>query len=992
MNFVRSNRVPTLQAIRQTFVWCLAALAIEPALTLLSEGKGELAAADFEREIAPLLVTRCVKCHNASEPSGELDLTTFSSVTTGGDSGPAVMPGKPESSLLLTRVRSREMPPKDEGTALSKVEIERLEAWVEKGASWPRGRVLDEFDVTTDLRAGRDWWSLKPIVRPQTPIGEDLNWSYPIDAFVRRRLDAENLTPSSPASRARIIRRAKFALLGIPPTPEEIQAFENDPSPLAYEKLVDRYLASPRYGERWARHWLDVVGFGESEGYEKNKLRPHAWPYRDYVIQSLNADKPYDRFSMEQIAGDQLGADVATSFLVGGGNDTVTTLVKEARLQQRYNDLDNMVATTGSTFLGLSLGCGRCHNHKFDPISQADYYRMLAVVRGVHHGNRSMLFNDGDGTQTSLRNEIARIDEALAKLNRRIDDLEEPRASVGKIKARRSAVNVFYNVERFAPVRARFVRFTITDTNEKAPVIDELEIYSSRDPERNLALASEKTKSVASDVNKDGKNPYQQTRHVQDGSYGVGFSWVGKESGKGWVQLRLRKPQEIDRVVWSSDRYGRKTDGLATEYKLEVALRPGKWQLVARSADRHPLQPGCAAKPQRSPDFLPEADAKHYRELVTRRQELEQQLNAVTQAQTLKEKTADEKKKTEEKNKGDKSKKGTGPQTPQAYAGVFHHRPPRTQRLHRGQVLDPREDIRPGSISGVGELFELDVDSPDGERRMGFARWLTSHKNPLTARVLVNRLWHYHFGRGLVETPSNFGFHGGKPSHPKLLDWLASELIDSGWSIKHMHRLIVLSATYQQSSVANPEAREIDSTSRFLWRFPPRRLEAEPIRDAVLAISGLLRLRMGGPGFSAFEPNLSHVKVYTPKTKFSDEDFRRMVYQTKPRMEKDATFGEFDCPDASGVAPQRAISTTALQALNLLNSPFMVEQAQRFAERVEAERPANVPAQVRHAFWLALGRTPESEELTDCVDLIQKHGLAVFCRVLFNANEFLYLN
>jgi Protein of unknown function (DUF1553)/Protein of unknown function (DUF1549) len=718
----------------------------------------------------------------------------------------------------------------------------------------------------------------------------------------------------------------------LPPTPAEIAGFVADPAPDAYERLVDRLLASPAYGERWARHWLDVVRFAESDGFETNLARLRAWPYRDYVIAALNDDKPYDRFVTEHLAGDALGADAATGFLVAGPYDRVKSPDPALTLQQRADELHDMVATTASTFLGLTVGCARCHDHKFDPIIQADYYALSAVFSGVQHGERSVERPEETKQRIARAAELRRD---LERLDRELEDAE-PLARPDGTAGRRPPVNARRNVERFAPVEAKFVRFTVLATTDAEPCIDEMEVFAAGPDRRNIALGAKPTSSG----NYAGSDRHK-LEHINDGQYGNARSWISNEHGRGWVQLELSEPIIIDRVVWGRDREQQYTDRLPTRYRIEVATEPDIWKVVASSDDRQHY--GNATKAG--------AESGRRLDLLRRLKEAEQ---------------------------------------PASYVGVFV-KPDPTFRLHRGDPMQPRESVAAAVPGAVGPKLQFPADAPDRDRRLALARWLTDPANPLPARVMVNRLWHYHFGRGIVDTPSDLGAHGGKPSHPELLDWLAAEFVESGWSLKHVHRLIVTSATYRQSSAANNAGRAADAQARLLWRFPPRRLEAEAIRDAMLFVSGALDRRMGGAGFDLFEPNANYVKVYVPKREFGPAEFRRMVYQSRPRMQPDDTFGAFDCPDGGQIAPARTRSTTPLQALNLLNSPFVIQQADVLANRLRREAGDDAAAQVRRAFLLAFGREPVAEERDAAVRLIDGHGLAAFCRALFNANEFLFV-
>ena len=780
--------------------------------------------------------------------------------------------------------------------------------------------------------------------RPEVPTAKNGAWGRnAIDAFVLKQLQAKQLTPSPEADRRTLIRRVSFDLTGLPPTPEEVKAFVEDPSPDAYEKLVDRLLASPRYGERWARHWLDVVRFADTHGFEMNQPRPNAWPYRDWVIRSLNEDKPYDRIVFEQIAGDVCGADEATGFLVAGPWDQVKSPDPVLTAQQRADELHDLVSTTGATFLGLTVGCARCHDHKFDPVSQTDYFRIVAVFAGVQHGERPLRRGD----EAAREKEAAVVRGKLAALDAKLDRL----APLADPKARgaRPHVSALRNVDRFEPAEAKFVRFTVLSTNNLEPCLDELEVYSAGEDPRNVAIASGGAKATSSSDYPG--NPIHKLEHVNDGRYGNGRSWISNEIGKGWVRVELPQATRVNRVVWGRDREGKFADRLATGYRIEVSTDGSEWSLVASSDDRQ------AYDPKAKPPVLAPVD------LSAEKQALEQKLKELTVQ-------------------------------PAVYAGTFTNPAP-THRLQRGDPMQPMEVVAPGALDAVSPKLELAADATEQQRRVALATWVSDPANPLTARVIVNRLWHHHFGRGIVATPSDFGKMGARPTHPQLLDWLATELVRQGWRLKPIHRLIVTSATYRQASASRPTEMAADADSTLLWRYPPRRLEAEAIRDSILFVSGKLDLPArgaGGPGFNVFKPNDNYVRVYDPKDQFGPPEWRRMVYQFKPRSQQDGTFGAFDCPDAGQTMPRRTTSTTPLQALNLLNGPFVVQQAGFFAERVKAEAGNERARQAERAFLHAFGRLPTETERDAAVTLVREHGLAALCRAIFNANEFVYVN
>jgi hypothetical protein len=760
----------------------------------------------------------------------------------------------------------------------------------------------------------------------------------PVDAFVVSRLERQNLSPSPESERRTLIRRVTFDLTGLPPTPEEVESFASDPSLDAYERLVDRLLASPRYGERWARHWLDVVRFADTHGFEMNQPRPNAWRYRDWVIRALNEDEPYDRFVTEQLAGDATGADEATGFLVAGPYDQVKSPDPVLTAQQRADELHDIVSVTSAAFLGLTVGCARCHDHKFDPISQADYYRFVAVFAGVQHGERPVRPPD----QPARLAGAERVRAELASIDAKLDALQ-PLARPASQNAR-PPVNPRRNVERFEPVRAKFVRFTVAAANQYEPCLDELEVYAAGADSRNVA----RNAKPSSSGDYQG-NPIHKLSHVNDGRYGNSHSWIC-DKATGWVALEMPEPTVVDRVVWGRDREGKFQDRLATRYEVGVSEDGSTWRTVASSDDRVAFgSKGTEAS------LAPEA-----RQLVEQRRRLQKRLDELTAE-------------------------------PMAYAGTFTQPPP-THRLNRGDAMQPMEAVAPGTLASIAPRVELPPEAPEQQRRLALAKWITDPANPLTARVIVNRLWQHHFGRGIVDTPSDFGKMGAPPTHPELLDWLATELVANGWRLKPIHRLIVLSQTYRQSSASNPSALAADADDRLLWRYPPRRLEAEAIRDAILSVSGKLDLTTGGPGFDTFKPNDNYVRVYEPKTEFGAAEWRRMVYRFNPRLQPEGTFGAFDCPDAGQSAAKRNTSTTPLQALNLMNGPFVLQQAGFFAERVRREAGPEVSAQVERAFSLAFGRRPDEQEKAAAAELVREHDLPALCRALFNANEFVYVN
>lgn len=739
----------------------------------------------FGERIAPVLETRCVACHNGEIAKGGLDLTTRASLLKGGESGAAVVPGKVDDSWLLEMITGDEPQMPKDSKPLTDQQATDLREWITRGAPWP-----ENVQVQAQL------WSLHPIVNPEVPAVRNQDWiRNPIDAFIIEQLEEQGLTPAPRADKLTLIRRATFDLHGLPPTPRQIDAFLADMSADAFENLVNRLLDSPRYGERWGRHWLDLASYADSHGFELDYPRPNAWRYRDYVIESFNKDTPYDEFLLQQLAGDVISpndsaAAVATGFLGAGPWDysgfiTATQGTVAAR-GTRHRDLDNMLSTVMTTTIGLTVGCAQCHDHKFDPILQKDYYSLKAVFAGVRRGDR---ITHGEATaEQALKMEQIRL------------VIHKKRIGVAEITGR---------------------------------------------------PAEKRTDDMAATL------------------------------------LQLRK---------------------------EIA------ELEAEYA--------------KFPDV----------ELT--------------------------------------------------YA-VIPEEPPATHLLARGNTETPLEVVSPAALSAVTTLPAklTTVDAPEGERRLALAKWLVDPANPLTARVAVNRIWQRHFGRGIIGTPNDFGFNGERPSHPDLLDWLASELQRRNWSIKEVHRLMMLSSTYQQAILYDKEGSAIDSGNRLLWRMNRRRLDAEVLRDSVLAISGQLDLTMGGPADMAFDYEFRKSPLYdyySPSE--GPESNRRTVYQFISRSTPNPFLDVLDFPIPSACTPIRNSTTTPLQSLSLLNDQFMIEQAERFSRRLVNSHPDNFSAQVILAYRLAYGREPSAREKDRAEQFITKEELFHFCRALFNTNEFLYVD
>jgi len=919
-------------------------------LLSLSSSRG---AVDFLNDVRPVLEANCFDCHGEDKQRNGLRLDTTAGLLKGSDSGePLYLKGRSADSLIIRMVTStdpkHQMPPKGDRVPAEQVAL--LKAWIDAGAPLP-----GEAEAAESLKLQTDHWSFQSVKRPEVPRSGDARAKNDVDAFLLAKMTEKGLSPAPPADPRTLIRRLYLVMHGLPPSPEEVEAFvqqtaQPDAADPSYAALVEKVLASPRRGERWARHWMDVVRYADTNGFETNRERKTAYHYRDWIIAAFNSDMPYDRFVREQIAGDALGADAATGFLVAGTHDIVKSPDINLTLMQREDELADMVNTTGTAFMGLTMGCARCHNHKFDPILQKDYYAMQAVFAGVNHGERTLrrTLSGPDAAQlAALKTEEAAKETALAALR------EKAARSVMTAQGqKRPPVNVRENVESFPAVEAAGVRFTIQACTGGQPCLDELEVYDESG--RNVALAAGGAVAKAS-----GTLPgyeIHKLEHLNDGQVGNSRSWISNTSGTGWVEITFPAKARINRIVWGRDRNAQFGDRLATAYRIEALTAGGDATIVASSGDREPF------KGVESPDAfltrLSAADAADARRLRIELSALQTRITGLNGSAT-------------------------------AWIGTFSQ-PEKTHRLYRGEPMQKREVVAPDALTVMGTL-SMSVDEPEQQRRVKFANWITSPQHPLTARVMVNRLWHYIFGHGIVGTPSDFGLNGARPTHPELLDWLADEFVKSGWSVKHIQRLILMSAAFRQSSAPDEQAAAIDGDGHYLWRFTPRRLEAEAIRDATLAVSGALDLKMGGPGFYLMDVVEENVMHYFAKEKFTPAEFRRMVYQFRIRQTTDSVFSSFDCPDGGQVMPKRSRSNTPLQALNLFNSSFVLQQSELLAARLKKEAGASPESQADRAFALFYNRPPDAWEREQSAAMIKAEGLLSFCRALYNSSEFLFV-
>jgi hypothetical protein len=878
-----------------------------------------------------------------------------------------------------------------------------------------------EEDVAAKRAANGDGWSLRPLARAAVPSVRDRAWvRTPIDGFILAALEARGLKPSPEADRLTLLRRVSFDLHGLPPTPDEVDAFLADARPDAYARLIDRLLASPRYGERWGRHWLDVVHYGDTHGYDKDKRRDFAWPYRDWVIRAFNEDKPYPRFIREQIAGDALfpgdpQALAATGFVSAGPWDFVGHVeLREGTVDKektRLLDRDDMVTNAIATFNSLTVGCARCHDHKFDPIPQRDYYRLQAVFSGAERGNRAYQTPERLAEVRRLQGERDRVAREVAALRAkaarsgdpevaRLDaPLQQARDELAKLPVPAVAPSPSNGYHSGIETRPDSVKWVQVDLG-KPVAIDAVRLVPARPtdfpdtpgfgfPLRFRVELSDdpqcrKAEVVADHTARDFGNPGEEPFVVRPGGRTARYVRVTA------TRLWKRTGDYVFALAEMQVESGGRNVARGVRVTALDSIEAGRWStrnLVDDFDSRRGL-PDLSA-----PGAAERLEQRRRLEAALRDGEKERQaLVASLIPAPLRAEIARAEGRLAEVEKAIRMLAAAG----QVYA-VVSVLPRPIWVLRRGNVEQRREAVGPGALAcvpGPDPDFKLPPSSSDGARRAALAEWLADPRNPLTWRSLVNRVWHYHFGRGIVDTPSDFGRNGSAPSHPELLDWLAVEFRDHGGSLKELQRTILLSAAYRQASAHRPDCAAVDADNRLLWRMNRQRLDAEEVRDAVLAVSGKLDFRMGGPGFELFRFKDDHSPVYdhTALDKIHDpRTYCRTVYRFTVRSVPNPFLDCLDCADPNLNTPVRNTTLTALQALALLNDPFVLRQAAYFAQRVE-KGSDTVEGQVEAAYRLALGRPPHADERAALAAYARKHGMANACRVLFNANEFVFID
>ena len=959
-------------------------------------GAGQGGGSRIAERVRALFSSRCRECHGPDLQEGGLRLDL--DPQSGREPGAVVVAGSRGASALHDRVTStdpdRRMPPR--GKALSEEEIELVGAWIDAGAEWPAGAWRDPR---------LDHWAWQPVVRPDVP--GDAVGSAAIDAFVAARLTESSLAPAPEADRRTLIRRASFDLVGLPPTPEEVAAFEADPAPDAFERLVDRLLAAPGHGERWARHWLDVAHYADSHGYERDQLRPHAWRYRDWVIDALNADKPYDAFLREQVAGDVITPDdpaavVASGFLVAGPWDFVGQVETQSaalRRQARADDLDDMLTQVMAAACGVTINCARCHDHKLDPIPQRDYTALAALLAGVTRGNRPV------------------SPAAVAARDARRRELEELiRAATADVHALAGAPVDLADIVGGGDGSGNGVKGAGIDprtgmARDRTP-LSFLEGIEANRP------APGPSPLVAAVLVPDGSGP---VRFVVDGAPIDGLPPTARQ---GWDAIRNGPVNAQASTTTAGIDYA--TDGHAilglhanAAITFDLAAIRAKHPATSRhfravvayggraetaGADFAVYLDGVRmaqgrldqASPGAPLDILLPDEARHLTLVATDGGDgigHDQIWFGDPRIEGTPSRPVDEPALAAARARIETMRQELAalPEMETVYGPVVQPPPP-VQLLVRGDPEKPLGEIPPGLPGWIAvPVTNPLADAGDGQRRRALAEWITDRANPLTPRVIVNRLWHHHFGTGLVDTPSDFGTGGGRPSHPALLDWLAAELVDHGWSLKHIHRLICTSKTWRQRSHGVPGAAAgmtVDSGNRLLWRMSPRRLDAESYRDAVLAVSGTLDPARGGPGFRDFRVTEAYAPIYETIPVDRAELRRRSIYRCVVRGTPDVFLTTLDCPNPANLAPVRPRTTTALQSLAILNNDFTLRHAEAWAERLRREAGDRPADQVRRGFQIAFGRDPDREEAAAGESLVVKAGLVQLCRMMLAANEF----
>ena len=949
----------------------------------------------YDSDIRPILAANCYACHGPDGSTRKAKLRLDTEQTA-----------RPVLKDLLKRIShidlEERMPPPKSGKKLSAAQIATLRQWIAQGAKWEKH------------------WSLKPLKRPPLPQLTDAEkkWARnPIDHFIRAKQLEHGLQPSPEAEPLTLIRRLTFDLTGLPPTPVEIAAFKKaslNPQPSAINQLTTRLLASPHYGERWGRHWLDVVKYADTCGYDKDKLRPNAWPYRDYVIRAFNEDKPYARFVQEQIAGDAIFPNTADGilglgFLAAGPWDFIGHVeVPESKIDgriARHIDRDEMVSNTLNTFTSATIQCARCHDHKFDPFTQNHYYSLQSVFAAVDRAERTY------GVSPELVKKKAAITTRIADLNKHLAALDAEIKKEGgpqltaldkqiaalrpkaKLKSKRPEFGYHSAVVK-KPQVAKWVQIDLSQALDLRRVV----LRPCHDEFNNIGggFGFPVRFKVEGALTADFKNTVSlhdqtQTDFPNPNIMPVGFEVKAKVRFVRVTAIMLAKrSNDYIFALAELETLDATSKNVALNAKVsspDSIEAPIRWRRANLTDGHYPI-----ATDETAIATLQNAQRQR-RAIVAKLQTPERQ----SRREKLQTEMAAASKELKAIPAGQMVYAAASDFKPQGNFKPTNGKPRAIKVLHRGNILDPRDAVRPGTLPIFEKEnfeFKLAADHPEAARRAALAKWITRKDNPLTWRSIVNRIWLWHFGQGLVTTPNDFGRMSQLPSHSELLDWLAVEFRDSGGSFKHLHRMIVSSATYRQSSTVSDAFAKIDSNNRYLWRMNRRRLEAEELRDAILATSGALNKKMGGPGFYLFALEKTAHSPHYEYHKFDPADpksHRRSVYRFIVRSQPDPFMTTLDCADSSQSTPQRGETLTALQALSLLNNKFTLEMSKHFAARLQNESKT-LRAQIHRAHQLTTGRPPSVTEMAALEKFAHQHGLPNLCRVLFNLSEFTYLD
>jgi mono/diheme cytochrome c family protein len=981
----------------------------------------------FKQHVKPILEQRCVRCHGGKAVESDLDLSDRDSLLKGGQHGPVVLPGKGQESTLVKLIAHQREPhmPKV-GDKLTEAQVSHIRTWIDLGAPYDAPLVTAKARKTSWTarvlpQDARHFWSFEPLAKATPPTVADGGWcKTPVDRFIFAKLQAAGLTPSRPASKQVLIRRAYFDLLGLPPPAEEVGAFLKDDSRDAFGKLVDKLLASPHHGERWARHWLDLARFAESHGFEHDYDRPSAYHYRDFVIEALNRDLPYNTFVKWQIAGDEYEPEnplalKATGFLAAGVHSTQIT--KNEVEKHRYDELDDKLSTLTTAFLGLTVGCARCHDHKYDPIPQRDYYRLLSTFTTTVRSEIDLNLDPGGYRQAkaSFDKEHAPYEAAVRKF-----EAEELAKRLAAWEARDNAGTFAWEVLEPQEVKskegatltlqpdgsvlatgknAKFDTYTFK-ASTSLPQIKAVRLEALTHPTMvkggpgragngNFALSDFRvevlrpsatpTRVKLSNATATFEQKGLPIRAAIDGDAKSAWA-IDPQFGKDHAAVfELAEPEKGTQFLFTlkfenNDGHNlgriRLSVGESANADLTAPGIPARVRaaLTVPAAKRAPEQTAAVLKWYRTID--PE-----WRALNDKR---EAHLAKAPKPSTVKCLVATE---------------GLPAVRLHTQGDDFF---PQTFFLRRGDP-DNKEGVAP---QGFLQVLMPTADAapfwqtapPAGwrtsYRRRALAEWLTDPKDgagQLLARVIVNRLWQHHMGRGIVATPSDFGTRGERPDHPELLDYLANELIKNGWRLRPIHKLIMTSAVYQQDSHVDVAKSKVDRDNKLWWRFLPRRLEAEVIRDSLLAVSGLLDEKQLGPGT------------------LDEKSRRRSIYFTVKRSKLMPMMVIFDAPEALGGMAERPTTTIAPQALHLLNSPQVREYARAFAQRIAPSAQTAMDEAVRRAYRQALAREPSASELREALAFLEQQqatypadrrreaALADFCQVLMCLNEFVYV-